>query len=651
MMIMKRMLITFALIWLIPTATALAQAGATKIPAWYGMEDLGEYLGLKLSDISFRNDYTEPDSFRLQIVADLMREPMGMIGYAEGLKRSHVSGQPEIIAAILFQDLIREHQSGRSVPYRPTEEELQQNYNLFYHNITLNQLLTRLAIYIDVVFPKSTQSAISRLSREQRRFLTTEFKEILVTSVDEEKMSVEQLDSLSKIEESYTEQFASFGYLIDKDPILAAGKDCLTELLTNIRALRRELNSGNTTAADAVRHISVASEGIGQDSYLGRQSGWAVGGPGNDYYKGDYKVIVDLGGDDVYDLSYDPTKPHGVIIVDLGGNDHYRSKSDFTIASGCLSVGILLDFAGNDRYDGASFGVGSGFFGMGVLYDAAGDDIYNGDTHVEGAGSFGIGVVIDEAGRDLYNSALYSQGFGFTEGYGIILDANGSDSYYAGGKYLDVLRYGDRYLSLSQGFGYGLRPWLSGGIGAIIDGEGNDNYYSEIFGQGASYWWSLGFIYDSLGNDNYQCYQYGQGCGTHMTLGALIDDAGNDVYFGKGLMQGVGHDYSCGLILDRGGDDTYTASDLSQGAGSANGAGILIDVQGNDRYFITSADNTHGYGNPRREFGSIGMFIDLAGDDIYTGRGSNNAFWRSNSKWGGGMDIDQESMKQPQSQQ
>ena len=457
-------------------------------------------------------------------------------------------------------------------------------------------------------------------------------------------MSVEQLDSLSKVDDTNTARFASFGYLVDKDPILAAGKDCLTELMTNARALQKVLQSGKTTAEDAVRHVAIAPEGIGQESYLGRQPGWAVGGPGNDYYKGDYKVIVDLGGDDTYDLTYDPAHPHPVIIVDFGGNDHYRAGSDFTIASGCLSVGILLDFGGNDRYDGASFGLGSGFFGMGVLYDAGGDDIYNGDTFVEGAATFGIGLVIDEGGRDIYNGALYAQGFGFTEGYGAIVDAKGSDSYYAGGKYLDVLRYGDRYLSLSQGFGYGLRPWLSGGIGAIIDGTGNDTYNTEIFGQGASYWWSLGFIYDSLGNDNYQCYQYGQGCGTHMTLGALIDDAGDDVYFGKGLMQGVGHDYSCGLILDRAGNDTYTATDLSQGAGSANGAGILIDVSGEDRYFVTSPVNTHGYGNPRREFGSIGLFIDLGGEDEYTCQGGNNLFWRTDSKWGGGMDIDKETM-------
>ena len=153
-------------------------------------------------------------------------------------------------------------------------------------------------------------------------------------------------------------------------------------------------------------------------------------------------------------------------------------------------------------------------------------------------------------------------------------------------------------------------------------------------------------IYDSSGNDNYQSFQYAQGAATHMTLGLLVDDYGNDVYSGKGLMQGCGHDYSCGMILDRHGDDTYTCFDLSQGAGSANGAGVLIDNEGNDRYFSRNALNTQGYGNPRRDFGSIGLFIDLGGEDQYLGNGKNNFYWRTDSKWGGGMDVE---LNQPDS--
>ncbi len=629
-----------AAVLLMAALTAQAQPG-DQSAAQFGLSHLTEYLALKPEDISFRPDYTEPDSFRLAKIAHLMQHPLEMIDYSAVLKDAYVSGQPEVVSRILFEDLKMERQTSRQRAYNPDVEEMQKRFNLYYASPSLNQLLTRAALYIDVIFPKSSEQMLSELTPQQRRFLTNEFKELLVTRVEEENYTVEQIDSTEKAEEAYAEEFVEFGWKIKKDPIIRAGIDCLQDLLLELANVRRELDSGDKTVADIMKGFGAVPKGAERESYIGMQPGWVVGGPGNDYYEGQYRVIFDFGGDDIYDLFYDPTDPHGVIIIDLGGDDHYRGKTDFAVASGCLSVGLLLDFGGNDRYDTKSFAQGSGFFGFGLLYDADGDDRYDGDTHVQAASSFGLGLLIDEGGRDIYNAALYSQGFGFVEGMGVIYDIEGSDSYYAGGKYKDILRYEDHYLSLSQGFGYGLRPWMSGGIGAIIDKAGNDSYYSDIFAQGTSYWWSLGLIYDSSGNDNFQAFQYAQGCGTHMTLGALIDDAGDDVYFGKGLMQGVGHDYSCGLLIDRGGNDVYTAFDLSQAAGSANGVGVLIDTEGDDRYFVKNPDNTHGYGNPRRSFGSIGLFIDLGGDDLYTGKyGRNNHYWMSESKWGGGMDIE-----------
>ncbi|KAA3633748.1 MAG: hypothetical protein DWP97_08455 [Calditrichaeota bacterium] len=617
-----------------------AQQNTDKTPEQLGLEHLTDYLNLKPSDISFRPDYTEPDSFRLQVVSDLMTQPLGMIDYIDKLKNSYVKKQPELMAGYLFQDLNKAGNTGRTQAYYADISEIQQMYNLYYLNSSLNQLLTKAAMYIDVIFPKSIDKSLALLSKQEKEFLINEFKELLVSRVEDEFLSVEAMDSLEKVEEGYIEEFVKFGHKIDKDPILDAGINCLKELSVEIYNLRQQLRSKSVTAEKIISDVPFMPDNISFESYLGKQTGWRIGGTGNDYYSGDYKFILDFGGDDIYDLEYDPDNPHGVIIIDLSGNDSYRSQSDFTLGSGCLSVGILLDYAGNDRYDAKSFSIGSGFFGMGILYDAEGSDRYNGDTHVQGAGSFGLGLLIDEDGRDIYDAALYSQGFGFIEGYGAIFDIKGADSYYAGGKYKDILRYDDHYLSLSQGFGYGLRPYASGGIGAIVDIEGNDSYYSDIFAQAASYWWSLGVIYDSSGNDYYNCFQYGQGCGTHMTLGALIDDYGNDVYFGKGLMHGVGHDYSCGLILDRHGNDTYTAYDLSQGAGSANGTGVLIDNEGDDRYSVHSTKNTQGYGNPRRDFGSIGLFIDLGGKDQYQGLGKDNYYWKTNSKWGGGMDIE-----------
>ncbi|MCM2271561.1 MAG: hypothetical protein NDJ18_03275 [candidate division Zixibacteria bacterium] len=609
-------------------------------PEQIGMAHLMEYLNLTTDDITYRSDYTEPDSFRLKIVADLMRRPLDMINYTKEIRTRYSAGQPEILAGMLFQDLQGEYQTKRGNAYPPSADDLQAHYDLYYSNLYMNQVLSRAANYINVIIPRSTESALAGLTAKQRAFLRNEFKELLVTHEEEEFLSVEGLDSLEKVEEKYTDTLVTFGARINTDPILAAGISFLREFMPELMTVKAMADSGGQTRERLLNNVGYIPNNVSTEKYLGKQSGWKIGGPGRDIYSGDYTFILDLGGDDIYELSYDPAKPHPVIIIDLGGNDSYTGITDFAIASGCYSVGILLDFAGDDLYRGKSFSVGSGYFGMGLLYDANGDDRYDGDTHVQGAGSYGMGIVIDESGRDIYNAALFAQGFGFIKGAGIIYDGDGADSYYAGGKYKDILRYDEHYLSMSQGFGYGLRPWTSGGLGYLIDLKGNDSYYSDIFAQGASYWWSLGMLYDSAGNDNYQSYQYAQGAATHMTLGILVDEFGHDVYFGKGLMQGVGHDYSCAIMLDRHGNDTYTAYDLSQGAGSANGAGIQIDNEGDDRYFIKNPNNTHGFGDTRRDFGSIGLFIDLSGLDQYTGFGKDNFYWKTESRWGGGMDIE-----------
>lgn len=617
-----------------------SEVAAKVAPEQYGLNHLMEYLHLTPEDITYRSDYTEPDSFRLKIVADLMRRPLDMIDYTAAIKKAYAPHQPEILAGVLFDDLRGEYETKRSSRYEPTATELQHRYDLYYSSLEVNQLLSRAATYLNVIFPKSNEMAMGRLSAREKAFLRNEFKELIISREEEEFLSVEGLDSLEKLEERYTDTLVTFAGKIDKDPILRAGIDCVNALLPEVWAIKRIADSGGQALGRLMNHAAYLPDDISTESYLGKQPGWAIGGQGRDIYSGDYYFILDLGGDDIYELSYDPARPHGAIIIDLSGNDSYRAMTDFAVASGCFSTGILLDFAGDDRYDGKSFGLGSGYFGLGILYDQAGNDRYDGDTHVHGAGSFGIGLLLDEGGRDIYSGALYCQGFGFLQGAGMLYDIAGADTYYAGGKYKDILRYDEHYLSASQGFGLGMRPWTSGGLGYLIDLNGNDNYYSDIFAQGASYWWSLGVLYDSSGNDNYQAFQYAQGSATHMTLGILVDDYGHDVYFGKGLMQGVGHDYSCGLILDRHGNDTYTAFDLSQGAGSANGAGLLIDNEGDDRYFVKNPDNTQGYGNPRRDFGSIGLFIDLSGGDQYSGNGKGNSYWKTASRWGGGMDIE-----------
>jgi hypothetical protein len=86
--------------------------------------------------------------------------------------------------------------------------------------------MCRAVTYIDVVFPKSAEVMLAPLSPKDRRFLTREFKEIVVMREDEEFFTVEQTDSLEKAEEAYADYFVTFAAGIDPDPVCAAGIDC-----------------------------------------------------------------------------------------------------------------------------------------------------------------------------------------------------------------------------------------------------------------------------------------------------------------------------------------------------------------------------------------------------------------------------------------
>ncbi len=373
-----------------------------------------------------------------------------------------------------------------------------------------------------------------------------------------------------------------------------------------------------------------------------------IGGPGKTTYRKRFAVIIDLGGDDVYQVAAGgaDTTVQFAVAIDLAGDDLYSSKRNFAFGSGGLGVGILIDAGGNDIYNSENFALGSGAYGTGILFDLAGDDLYSGDVGSQGAGFMGYGILRDFSGHDRYSARLYSQGFGYVGGFGLLADISGNDTYTAQGAYVDKLRYADHHLSLSQGFGYGNRPDWSGGIGLLLDKSGNDHYISDIFGQGASYWFAFGGLWDGGGNDVYVGYQYSQGSATHLCAAMLLDIGGNDSYVSHGVSQGCGHDYAVGYLLDLGdGNDNYVIWDLSQGAGNANGVGIFIDEGGDDAYINKKVHNVQGYGDWRRDFGSKGIMLDLKGDDSYDAKGEDSSWWKT-GKFGIGIDFPAEVPKE-----
>ncbi len=351
-----------------------------------------------------------------------------------------------------------------------------------------------------------------------------------------------------------------------------------------------------------------------------------VGGPGPDSHSA--TLVIDTGGNDSYTgCSW---------VVDLGGDDTYRD-----CGSGLLACGLIVDLAGNDRYLGGDFTEGGAAFGAALLLDVAGDDRYEAGQCSQGAGVFGIGMLFDLAGRDAYRGDRFVQGFGGVRGLGALSDVEGNDTYYAGGKFSHTPLLPENFQSLSQGFGFGLRGAnTSGGVAILCDHAGNDIYSAEIFGQGASYWFSLGILVDSAGHDKYDLYQYGQGAGIHLSAGVLFDRAGNNAYSrNNGGAQGCGHDWATGLLWDLAGDDYYQGSGLTQGGANANGIGILIDRAGADAYSGNHAE-VEGFSFASRDTIGLGLMLDLGGKDKYTSGGKDDSVW-TKSNVGVGLDCEE----------
>ncbi len=571
-------------------------------------------LKMRSGDLTFRGDYLEPDKYRLPIINLYMQEPFRLLKKAQNsllYESVNVTGfgdiGPDIFGSRNYSNYYEKeipelNKVSKILTSRKFQEQLPKKTNL---------LLRYLFEFIEKVDINNWRG-LSKYTRAQLDSLEEGFTLLLEENEEDEFLSVTELDSLEQYEETWAER------------LVTLGENCISRRFIADEIIRIMLN-------------------IEREKFQSKYQRWEtdlgqiiIGDSTDNHYKGDLFIVIDPGGNDTYDIEFEGTGHH-TYIIDYDGDDTYNMPEN-RISPYFFGSNMIIDYNGDDLYNAGSWTLGAGLFGVGVLWDMKGNDRYYGDTFTMGAGCFGVGILRDDEGNDSYHAALFSQGFGFVNGVGVLIDNAGNDNYFAGGKYKDFIRYDDHYLSLSQGFGYGLRPKMSGGVGMLIDKSGNDVYISDIFGQGASYWYSLGMLADGGGNDQYISFQYAQGNGTHMSLGILYDVEGDDVYSAKGVSQGCGHDRAVGMLIDLDGDDNYNAYDLCQGAGSANGLGLIADVRGKDVYIVHSDRNTQGYGNPRREYGSIGIFLDLAGEDNYSGGLGRDNHWWTYSTWGAGLD-------------
>lgn len=605
------------------------------------LRTLLKYLRLSESDLTVEPYETNEDCFRLDKVQFLLHNPLRIDPYASYLSTSikGTKGSIEKLLCLAINEL------EITIERQTIPDRLSIDENNPFKDVLLNipeEVRNELITFLSIARLAQTKrdEAFSPLSPNEIGFLKTYFSEMIIKDKIEFAEDMQTAPkSPSMREEQYVKETSFYlaskinrEQLYEASLMLAGGLD---HLLKNSDILKT-VPSSNKAIED---HDLSGDIIVCEETPLGKV---IIGGKAPTYFRNTNAfLIIDLGGDDEYHNISPPLHSSilsSAIIIDLGGNDLYNSSSNYSLACGCFGLSFLIDCSGDDRYLSQDFSQGCGFFGVGVLYDQEGDDRYLSDIMGQGAAAFGTGILCDLKGNDTYYGSLMNQGMGFVGGIGLLIESQGNDSFFSGGKYSDFREPDVAFDSFSQGFGYGSRNFGSGGIGVLWNDKGNDYYTSSYFSQGSSYWLALGLLIDNEGNDIYHARRYAQGTGTHLTVGALIDRLGNDSYTSMAVSQGCGYDFSQGLLVDNEGDDTYSAKWFAQGTSGSSGTGILIDQKGNDSYGCGSF-NSQGSGqySTKTESGSIGLLIDCEGKDRYSVKGENNCLWHQ-GKYGGGID-------------
>ena len=364
------------------------------------------------------------------------------------------------------------------------------------------------------------------------------------------------------------------------------------------------------------------------------------GSPKDDVYRTEEHIclLLDPAGADTYQIPMRASFSHPFFcLLDFEGDDRYLASTPGELMAAGMGVSYSKDFGGNDFYQGDDFSFAA-FLGLSLHQDESGNDIYQCGTFSQAAALFGVALLIDNSGNDRYDAPSQSQAFAMTRSVALLLDKQGDDLYYLGGKYYHAPLMPLDHRTLGQGAGFGLRPDYAGGIAVLFDVEGNDRYLGGVYAQGTAYWYSTGILIDEAGNDVYNAVYYPQGSGIHLATGILYDAEGDDAYYSRhGPGQGAGHDWGLGVFIDGAGNDAYSIEG-GQGVGLSNSVGIFVDKSGNDRY-ERNHNNNYGWGAFSRGTGSIGLFLDLGGKDSYPLSVTENDTTWVRSSYGIGRDL------------
>lgn len=342
-----------------------------------------------------------------------------------------------------------------------------------------------------------------------------------------------------------------------------------------------------------------------------------IGGPGpNEYASDQLAVILDLGGDDTY---RGPAGGAGVhrrfsLVVDVAGNDRYEALHD-GLGAATLGVGILLDLAGDDEYAAEARSAGFGAGGVGLLADLGGRDTWKLARDSGGVGCYGLGVLLDlGAENDTATVGPRCLGVGLPGGLGCYVDGGGGDRRDAQGASRD---------GLVAGVGVGLPPWLIGGVGLCLDVSGDDVYRLGDLSGGVGDAHGLGVLFDASGADQYAAGGFALGAARGGGAGFCFDAEGDDEY-SLNAAPGLGAVIDGGLAWaeDRNGEDRYGLAGEGAGYAAGGGLGVFWDRRGRDTYTFRATARAPAAGEHRRAV-ALAFFADFgAGEDGYERTGT-----------------------------
>lgn len=229
-------------------------------------------------------------------------------------------------------------------------------------------------------------------------------------------------------------------------------------------------------------------------------------------------LLVDGGGSNRF-VANIHSQAHAIggiaVLASAGGDDEFIAQSFSQASGGPGGVALLVDTGGNDRYaltneprvqpsaqlpdrnlsmgQGAGYGVRGVFFdgrstagGIGLLLDLAGNDRYEAQVFAQGVGYFeGLGLLVDDGGSDRFDLAWYGMGAGIHQAAGVMLKrGTGNDTY-----------------RVTHEMALGSGNDLS--VGVFVDEGGDDSYDVGQLGLGHSHSNSTGIFVDAAGNDRY----------------------------------------------------------------------------------------------------------------------------------------------------